>query len=298
MSELLDIADELYALPLTEFTSARDGRVRGLKGTPLAAKVKALRKPSTAAWVLNLLVRREAGQVAQVLSVGAALREAQAAMSAGELRALTRQRRQVTAAVTTQARRLASDEGVRVTEAVATQVEATLTAAMVDAECGRAVQSGLLVATLSTTGVEPVDPVTLANVLAVPEALGFSAAPREAPRPGPPDLHVVPDPDRAAKARAAAQERLGVATDEYDAARAAHEEASTEVGRLQAQGLQLQAEIDELRRRLSELEEESDAVEDQMAEAEEVRDEAAAELRTATAERDAAQAALDRTTPG
>jgi hypothetical protein len=47
--------------------------------------VKALRKPSVAAWVVNLLVRREAEQVEQVLGVGEALREAQAGMSGEEL---------------------------------------------------------------------------------------------------------------------------------------------------------------------------------------------------------------------
>lgn len=294
VADLLEIADELYSLPLAQFTPARDARVKELKGTPLAARVKALRKPGTAAWVVNLLVRREAGQVEQVLGVGAALREAQEAMSAGELRALTRQRRQVTAAVTTQARRLASEEGLRVTEAVAEQVEATLTAAMVDAECGRAVRSGLLVAALSTTGIEPMAPADLAGSIAVPEALGHAAEAREAPVPGPPDLHVVPDPDRAAKARAIAEERLAEATGEHDDARAAHEEATGEVDRLQARSLQLEAEIDELRRRLADLEEESDGLEEELAEAEEVRDGAAADLRTAAAERDAAQAALER----
>ncbi|WGX94692.1 hypothetical protein [Nocardioides sp. L-11A] len=294
MADLLEIADELYALPLAEFTPARDARARELKGTPLAAQVKALRKPSTAAWVVDLLVRREAAQVDQVLSVGAALREAQEAMSAGELRALTRQRRQVTAAVTTQARRIAAEEGLRVTEAVAEQVEATLTAAMVDAECGRAVRSGLLVSALRTTGLEPMDADDLAGAVAVPAALGFSASPREAPRPGPPDLHLVPDPDRAAKALAAADERLAAAQEEYDAARATHDDAAAEVERLSARSLQLEAETDELRRRLAELEERSEAVEEELAEAEEVRDGTAADLRTATAERDAAQAARDR----
>ncbi|MCR1781658.1 hypothetical protein KVF89_03850 [Nocardioides carbamazepini] len=294
MADLLEIADELYALPLAEFTPARDARVKELKGTPLAAQVKALRKPSTAAWVVNLLVRREAAQIDQVLSVGAALREAQEAMSAGELRALTRQRRQVTAAVTTQARRIAAEEGLRVTEAVAEQVEAALTAAMVDAECGRAVRSGLLVSGLRTTGIEPMDADDLASAVAVPAALGFSATPREAPRPGPPDLHLVPDPDRAAKAIAAAEERLAAAEEEYGAARATHADASDEIERLSARSLQLEAETDELRRRLADLEEQSEALEEELAEAEEVRDGAAADLRTATAERDAAQAALDR----
>lgn len=292
--ELLEIADELYALPLAEFTPARDARVKELKGTPLAPRVKALRKPATAAWVVNLLVRREAAQVDQVLSVGAALREAQQAMSAGELRALTRQRRQVTAAVTTQARRLAGDEGLRVTEAVAEQVEATLTAAMVDEACGRAVRSGLLVTPLHTTGVEPMNPADLAGAIAVPEALGFEASAREAVLPGPPDLHVVPDPDRAAKALAAAEERLAAAVDEYDDASSTHDDALAEVERLSARSLQVQAEIDELRRRLADLEEQSDGLEEEIGEAEEVRDAAAADLRTATAERDAAQKALER----
>ncbi|MBM7515361.1 hypothetical protein [Nocardioides nitrophenolicus] len=294
MADLLEIADELYALPLAEFTPTRDARAKELKGTALAAQVKALRKPSTAAWVVDLLVRREAGQVDQVLSVGAALREAQQAMSAGELRALTKQRRQVTAAVTTQARRIAAEEGMRVTEAVAEQVEATLTAAMVDAECGRAVRSGLLVSALRTTGVEPMDAADLASAVALPEALGFSATPREAPRPGPPDLHVVPDPDRAAKAVAAAEERLAAAEEEYDAARAAHDDASGEVDRLSARSLQLEAETDELRRRLADLEDQAEALEEELAEAEEVRDGTGADLRTATAERDAAQRALER----
>ncbi|TQK70637.1 MULTISPECIES: hypothetical protein [unclassified Nocardioides] len=294
MADLLEIADELYALPLGDFTPTRDARAKELKGTPLAAQVKALRKPSTAAWVVDLLVRREAAQVDQVLSVGAALREAQEAMSAGELRALTKQRRQVTAAVTTQARRIAAEEGLRVTEAVAEQVEATLTAAMVDAECGRAVRSGLLVSTLRTTGLEPMDADDLARAVALPEALGFSATPREAPRPGPPDLHVVPDPDKAAKAVAAAKDRLDAAEEEYAAARAAHDDAAGEVERLSARSLQLEAETDELRRRLADLEEQAEALEEELAEAEEVRDGTGADLRTATAERDAAHQALER----
>lgn len=294
MADLLEIADELYSLPLAQFTPARDARVKELKGTPLSAQVKALRKPSTAAWVVNLLVRREAGQVEQLLSVGAALREAQQAMSAGELRTLTKQRRQVTAAVTTQARRLAAEEGSRVTEAVAEQVEATLTAAMVDAGCGRAVRSGLLVAALSTTGVAAMDPGDLAGSIAVPDALGFVASAREAVVPGPPDLHVVPDPDRAAKARAAAEERVAAAEEELAAAQEALEEAAGEVDRLHARALQIEAESDELRRRLADLEEESDALEEELAEAEEARDAASVELRTSTADVESAQAALDR----
>ncbi len=116
MSEdLLGIADELYGLAPGEFTPARDARAKELKGTDLGAAVKKLKKPSVAAWVVNQLVRYETEQVEQVLAVGSALREAQANLAGDELRELTRQRRQLTAAVTTRARALASERGVKVT---------------------------------------------------------------------------------------------------------------------------------------------------------------------------------------
>ena len=292
---LLDLAERLYSLPLGEFTAARDALVKQHRGTDLARDLKALRKPSTAAWVVDLLVRHETEQVEQVLSVGAALREAQAAMSADELRTLTRQRRQLTAAVTTTARGLAREHGLRVTEAVAEQVQATLTAAMVDAECARAVRSGLLVAPLETTGMDDVD---VAGALALPQALGFeapAAAPPEAPPR--PELRVVPDPEAAAKARAAAQDELDAADEELAVARGSREEAGQRVEELEARSLQVQSEIDELRRRLAELESTSDEVEEELGEAEEERDEAQAALEDAQAERDRAAAALTALDP-
>lgn len=293
MSELLEVADDLYALPLGDFTPARDARAKELKGTDLAAPVKALRKPSLAAWVVNLLVRRDPDQVAQVLAVGAALREAQAGMSGAELRELTKQRRQLTAAITTQARSLAREEGVRVTESVADQVEATLTAAMVSERCGDAVRSGLLVAALATTGVDDVD---VESAVAVREALGHTATPREAEVPGPPVLTVVPDPDRdereRERARAEARERLDDAEAGLTEARTAHDEAAADVEELRARQLQVEAEIDELKRRIAALEDTYDDVDDELGDAESVRDEARAALDEATAERDEAAAAL------
>ena len=59
--ELLEIADGLYGLPQDEFTPARDARAKELKADKdLAAAVKKLKKPSVAAWAVNLFVRREA----------------------------------------------------------------------------------------------------------------------------------------------------------------------------------------------------------------------------------------------
>jgi hypothetical protein len=290
-AELLDIADELYALDLPDFTPARDARAKQLKGTDLAKPVKALKKPSLAAWVVNLLVRHESDQVDQVLTVGEALRQAQATMSGDELRQLTRQRRQLTAAVTTQARRLAREHGQKVTDSVADQVEATLTAAMVDEGCAEAVRSGLLVAALSATGV---DAVELDASVAVPDALGHVAA--QAAPPAKPELHVVPDPDADEKARAAAQEALDEAEEAVVQAEQDAADARGSVDYLEARSMQLQAEIEEHRRKLAELEERAEEVDDQLGDAEEARDDAEATLADVRRTRDEAAEALERAT--
>lgn len=262
---LLEIADELYSLPLADFTPRRDALAKEHRGSDLAVRVKKLKKPTLAAWVVNLLVRRDPDQVTQVLEVGAALREAQAGLDATELRALTRQRRQLTAAVTTQARRTARGEGQQVTESVADQVEATLTAAMLDAGAAEAVRSGLLVAALAATGVDAVD---AASAVALPEALGFEAASRPAEPPARPGLHVVPDPDAEAKARAAADEVVAAARHDHEQAAAALAEATADVEQLEARSLQLQAEVDEVRRRLAELESQQEDNDDELGDAE------------------------------
>lgn len=299
---LLAVADELYGLELSEFTPARDARANALKGSDpdLARLVRALRKPSTAAWVVNLLVRRESEQVDQVLAVGAALRQAQADLAGEELRGLTRQRRQLTAAVTGRARALAAEHGLRVTGSVADQVEATLTAAMVDEECSRALRSGLLLASLASTGLDAVD---VAGSVALPEALGFEATPdrsgqsddpTEADHATRPELHVVPDPEAGRKAVAAATRRLEDAQSELDSATEALAGAVSEVGELEARSMQVQAEIDELKLRLAELEARFEEVDDELSDAEVVRSEAQESVTAATEARDAAVAALDK----
>ena len=59
MDELTEIADRLYAGPADGFTDARNAAAKGVEDKALAAQVKKLKKPSVAAWSVNLLVRRE-----------------------------------------------------------------------------------------------------------------------------------------------------------------------------------------------------------------------------------------------
>lgn len=290
---LLAAADELYALPMAEFTSARDARAKAVKkdDPKLSAAIKTLRKPSVAAWALGLLVRRQPDQVEQLLQVGAALRSAQDSLDGEQLRALTRQRRQLTAAVTAQLRGLAADHGQRLTDAVADQVEQTLTAAMLDEDAGRAVRSGLLVTALQPTLL---DADTLARSVAVPEALGYLAVPRPAAAPAKPELHVVPDPEPDQTARRQAEERLAEARTTVHQAEVAREAAAERVAQLTARSLELAAAIDELRRQVADREAELERVDDDLVEAEEEADAAAVEHRSATQEYDAAQRAVDR----
>jgi hypothetical protein len=72
--------DELYALPLDEFTPRRDELAKELRGTGKrdgAAWVKALRKPSAAAWLVNQLARTQKNDARRMLEKGDALRVAQ-----------------------------------------------------------------------------------------------------------------------------------------------------------------------------------------------------------------------------
>ena len=292
---LLEIADDLYALPLADFTPARDALVKEHKADKaLAAAIKGLRKSSVAAWVVNLLVRRDPDQVDQVLAVGEALRDAQENLDATQLREFTKQRRQLTASVTTAARRLAREEGVRTTESVGDQVEATLTAAMLEPDAARAVRSGLLVTSLAATGLGDLD---LSGAVALPEALGFSAKARPVATPDPtqrPQLPVVPDPDADVKARAAADERLAEAKAVLKDAEKEHRAARRSVEKLQARTLQVQSEIDELRSQIAALESTLEEVDDELGEAEAAQAEAEEAVEEARSEVESAKAARDR----
>lgn len=282
---LLEEAEALYGLALGEFTSRRDERAKAIKpdDRELSDQVKALKKPSLAAWVLNLLVRREPDQVEQLVNVGAALRDAAASLDAAQLRALTAQRRQLTAAVTTVARRHAAGDGVKVTASVAEEVEGTLTAAMVSAAAAGALQSGLLVRAFATTGVDDLDPTPY---VAVPEAIGHVAS------SVPTTLHAVPDPSEVEKRREA-KRALALAEKELRMAREALTKAEVRHRGAQAQALQVESELDELRRKLAELESREEDAHAQVERSETALAAAREEVAAAEAARDDASAALD-----
>lgn len=270
---LLSIAEELYALLPAEFTGTRNQWAKQTKadGDPeLAKRVTALRKPSMPAWVVNMMMRHQGDQMTQVLDLGASLRQAQADLDADALRELTRQRRQLTTAVTSQGRTLAGELGQRVTEAVADQVQGTLHAAMIDEDAAAAVRSGMLVSAIAATGVGKADVV---DAVAVPAAIGLTPRTRAVPAARRATLSAVPDPEPAPDEEKLAREARRVAAQQtVDDAVAAAEEAQQKVRkadkrvkRVQARTLQAAAELEEARRRVAQLEHEIDTLDDESA---------------------------------
>lgn len=132
---LAQIADELYGLAPAEFTAARNARAKDIKDTAdaeLAKRVTELRKPSPAAWAVNLLAREHAAEVAQLADLGAAMREAQEELDRDQLAEFTRQRRALVNALARQASALATAARHNLTASVTEEVAQTLQAALND----------------------------------------------------------------------------------------------------------------------------------------------------------------------
>lgn len=156
------VADRLYALAPEEFTAARDGAAKATADKRLRAAVKALRRPSASAWVVDVLAREQPELLEQLLALGPALAQAQRGGEGDALRELGRQRRELVAAVTAAAVDLV---GRPVTAQVRAEVEQTLEAALADPAGADAVRSGRLVRALSYAGFGGVD---LDDAVAVP----------------------------------------------------------------------------------------------------------------------------------
>ncbi len=145
------VAEELYGLPRDEFVPRRNDLVKQARAAgdrDGATAIGELRKPSVAAWLANALAREYPDEVGALEQLGTSLREAQDRLEGDALRALSRQRHELIAALVTRARRLAREDGVQVGEATVREVERTVSAALSDAGAARALALGRLVTAL------------------------------------------------------------------------------------------------------------------------------------------------------
>ncbi|UFR00531.1 hypothetical protein KBP30_04760 [Streptomyces sp. Go40/10] len=170
------VADELYGLRPEEFVAARDRRAldaRKAGDDALAKEIGALRRPSLAAWVSNLLVRRQRQEVEPLLELGEELRRAHRELDGGRLRGLARRQSEVIGSLGRQARLLAAEAGRPVGDGVQREVEETLHAVLADPEAGRTWAEGRLVKPLSATfGFPQADESVLAHRPAPPATTG------------------------------------------------------------------------------------------------------------------------------
>jgi hypothetical protein len=312
--DLADVADELYAVPPEDFIAERNAardRAKAAGDKALAADIGGLPKPSTAAWVCNLLVRRQHEEIAQLIELGGLMREAQVNLSGEQLKELAKQRSQVVAALTRQARALAAGEGHPVSTAIGDQVEETLRAAVADADAGAALLGGRLTAALSYTGFGPVD---LSGAVASARPATAPAEPTRPTRPTKGRASTA-DGDRAAReqrrkeaeerARREAEEarRRELAQAEQDAEEAAAvardtaaaaDAAGQRVTQTAARREELQARVAELQQELRRTEQRVTAASADLQEAEHRRDAAVRRAQTAASIRDRSQQRLER----
>lgn len=154
--ELDPVIDRLFTVPPTQFVKARDACVaeaRRAGQRELAATVKGLRRPTSSAWATNLLAHQRQAQLEQLLDLGATMRAAQTNPDATQLRGLSQQGRELVGALITEAKHLASDLGQPLTAVATQEVEATLNAALADADAADELKAGRLVLPLSYTGL-------------------------------------------------------------------------------------------------------------------------------------------------
>jgi uncharacterized coiled-coil protein SlyX len=301
--DLEDVADELYEVPPEEFIALRTARqdeARAGGDKVLAKAIGALPKPSTAAWVSNLLVRAQRPEIEGLVELGGLLREAQENLAGEQMRALSSQRSQLVSALTRQASALARERGRRISTAVADQVEDTLRAAMADPEAGEALLTGRLTSPMAYTG--------MGTTVSRPDLrLVRPSAPERTPSPRP-SRPADSQQRSSAAARKRARER-----EREDARRAAEERRRRELGEARrvaeeaaalAEEAQAAAEderqrIDELEARRASLEARVAELADQLAHAEGEVTEVAAQLKWAerrrkSAEHEAAEAVVAR----
>jgi hypothetical protein len=180
-----DIARELYAVNPDEFTAARDERAAQAKSagdTELARQLRKLRRPTTSAWLVNLLSRERDDELNELLELAEQFREE--GLTGQRMRELSEQRRRLVRRLLGEVGRLAEDAGVGASAEAIRQVEATLGAAVSDPQAAELVRGGRLDKPLSYVGFGPSMSIGGSGQLRAVQSQPAKPARREKPDPG------------------------------------------------------------------------------------------------------------------
>ena len=239
-----------------EFTARRGElakQARADKDGAAAKTIRALRRPTAPASLVNALVREHGDEVDRLHTVGEELRAAQSALDGARMKQLSSDRTAMVEALSRRAAELASARDQQVTASVRHEVEETLRAAVADPDAAEAVASGQLTRALTYSGLGEVDVsgATATRPAAKPpkgEAKAGATSSTEAPAEGVTD---------SARSRRAAAERHAAEQEAVQAAQtleaAVTRMAATQDARQAAEAAlsERQQQVDEARRHLS-----------------------------------------------
>ena len=247
-------AEELYAGSPEEFVGRRTALVkqaRQQQDRVLATAIGGLRKPTRTAWLVNLLAREAGDDVAALLDLGPALRQAQADRDGAALRTLSGRRRTAIDALTRRAAELARAQGHPPTEATTAEVAATLQAALGEPEVADQVRQGRLATgavyggfgtPTAEDGEAGSSDLMAALAASMPTSGGKSAA-----KPAEP-----PEDEVGRRRRAALREGWDEARSALEQAQTEADDATEHADDLAGRVEQLRAELDEAARAESE----------------------------------------------
>ena len=243
-----EVADELYGLAPGDFTPRRDALAKAARAggdRASAAEIAALRKPTMVAWLANQLARRNPAEVAPLMELGQALREATLTLHGPELRSLSSQRQQLVHALVQRARLLGQEQGHRVTEDAARGLEDTFHAALADPTAADALAAGRLTVGLSRHGFG--DQPTEARSPAAPRGRSVDRPVAVATTPTKPTARQ----QQRARERARLEQDLGAAWGLARHAADARDTAAVEAERAQKVRADAEREATRLRRDLA-----------------------------------------------
>jgi hypothetical protein len=168
-ADVLSRRRALYALPLGDFTNARNALAQELKSqghTTEAKATKQLKRPVVTAWVVNQLAHRSPEKIEALLAAARTLesahRRALSGLGPEALKEANRTFQQTLDTLMTEAHKSLSMEGRAATSELSRQVEETLRAAALGTEEDRATLSqGMLTQPLQQAGLGAFSPLTL-----------------------------------------------------------------------------------------------------------------------------------------
>ncbi len=154
---MTDDVDALFDLPAGDFVAARNAFVNTAKAdgrTEEAAAVKALKRPTLAAWAVNQVVRADGDAYEALVAAGRTMQKAQRRALSGVrdtgLRDASTARRGLVEALTDHAARVLADAGAR-PDSHLDDVAATFEAASADPDAAATIGAGRLSAPLRVT---------------------------------------------------------------------------------------------------------------------------------------------------